>query len=248
MSNIAVKNCDAYQAMVRDFHIGIGQANPDVELRISLIHEEANELVDAVDEENIIEAIDALCDLLYVTYGTADVFDICLNHEIDAAMPAASLEAVNWVKVMRGLTYGIFNISTSIKDTVKTLRIFQQFNAKGKLETSLSKIIKECWLCASQALGVDLRPFFREVHRTNMHKLAGPKREDGKQLKPPGWKSPRISAMYNRSQAGNPQTCDGSGSCKLSTVRPREVPAWLDHFEGGQYCGCCGGLNVNVRI
>jgi predicted HAD superfamily Cof-like phosphohydrolase len=37
---------------------------------------------------------------------------------------------------------------------------------------------------------VDLAPHFEEVHRANMTKLAGPKREDGKQLKPEGWQPP----------------------------------------------------------
>lgn len=38
--------------------------------------------------------------------------------------------------------------------------------------------------------GVDLAPHFDEVHDANMRKLAGPKREDGKQLKPEGWRGP----------------------------------------------------------
>lgn len=40
------------------------------------------------------------------------------------------------------------------------------------------------------AAGVDLDPHFEEVHRANMNKLQGPKRADGKQLKPEGWKPP----------------------------------------------------------
>ena len=42
------------------------------------------------------------------------------------------------------------------------------------------------------AWGIDLEPFFNEVHRANMAKLSGPKREDGKQLKPEGWQPPAI--------------------------------------------------------
>lgn len=47
----------------------------------------------------------------------------------------------------------------------------------------------------ADALGVDLEPFFEEVHHTNMQKLNGPKDSNGKQLKPPGWKPPRIAEM-----------------------------------------------------
>jgi predicted HAD superfamily Cof-like phosphohydrolase len=38
--------------------------------------------------------------------------------------------------------------------------------------------------------GFDLDPHFLEVHRANMMKLQGPKRADGKQLKPEGWQPP----------------------------------------------------------
>jgi len=47
----------------------------------------------------------------------------------------------------------------------------------------------------SNAMGVDIEPFFDEVHRTNMQKAEGPLREDGKRLKPPGWKPPEIEKM-----------------------------------------------------
>jgi len=45
---------------------------------------------------------------------------------------------------------------------------------------------------AAVAFGIDLEPFEDEVHRTNMAKTTGPIREDGKQLKPPGWEPPKI--------------------------------------------------------
>lgn len=45
--------------------------------------------------------------------------------------------------------------------------------------------------------GIDLDPFFAEVHRSNMEKLGGSVREDGKILKPTGWQPPRIAEMLN---------------------------------------------------
>jgi predicted HAD superfamily Cof-like phosphohydrolase len=45
-------------------------------------------------------------------------------------------------------------------------------------------------------MGIDLGPFFAEIHRTNMEKAGGPVRpSDGKILKPPGWKPPDIVGM-----------------------------------------------------
>jgi hypothetical protein len=40
--------------------------------------------------------------------------------------------------------------------------------------------------------GIDLQPVWEEVKRSNYDKLGGPRREDGKLLKPKGWKGPNI--------------------------------------------------------
>lgn len=128
------------QAMVREFHRRFGLPAPDRvtldqfpgPLRVRLIQEEAEEFAAAVEAGDLPGMVDALCDLLYVTYG------------------------------------------------------------------------------AAVAMGVDLEPFFEEVHRTNMAKEGGPRRADGKQLKPPGWEPPRIAAMLadmvRDGQAGESQT------------------------------------------
>lgn len=41
----------------------------------------------------------------------------------------------------------------------------------------------------------DLSPFWDEVHRTNMAKVGGPVREDGKVLKPEGWTPPDLERV-----------------------------------------------------
>lgn len=43
--------------------------------------------------------------------------------------------------------------------------------------------------------GIDMEPVWNEVHATNMDKLRGPKRADGKQLKPEGWEPPDIDQI-----------------------------------------------------
>ena len=90
------------------------------ELRISLIEEEAREFAEAVRARDLPEIVDALCDLLYVTYGS-----------------------------------GV-------------------------------------------ALGIDLEPFFAEVHRANMTKAGGYRRADGKWMKPAGWLPPDIDGLLER--------------------------------------------------
>lgn len=73
--------CNAWIAMVRAFQIRFGQAYSGgprelpasvASLRKKLIAEEASELVDAIDRGELNQMLDALCDLLYVTVGTAN--------------------------------------------------------------------------------------------------------------------------------------------------------------------------------
>lgn len=44
-------------------------------------------------------------------------------------------------------------------------------------------------------LGVDADLVFAEVHRANMDKVRGPKRADGKQLKPPDWQPADVARV-----------------------------------------------------
>lgn len=50
-------------------------------------------------------------------------------------------------------------------------------------------------------LGVDADAVFAAVHRANMAKLAGPKRADGKQLKPEGWQPADVRAVLERQRS-----------------------------------------------
>lgn len=114
------------QRDVEAFHVAFDMpsgGSPAVrrpDLRAELIREEADEAVDAILNGDLIKAIDGMCDLLCVVYGTAVEF------------------------------------------------------------------------------GIDLAPFWDEIHRTNMAKVGGPVRADGKQLKPPGWVAPDIAGVLAR--------------------------------------------------
>ena len=70
----------------------------------------------------------------------------------------------------------------------------------------------------AEAIGIDLEPFFDEVHRSNMAKKGGPVREDGKRGKPPGWTPPDIAGVLVRVTKGDergaePLSCDCYGGC-----------------------------------
>lgn len=54
-----------------------------VDLRLKLIQEEVKELEQAIKEKNFTEVIDALSDILYVTYGAGAEFGINLDKTFD---------------------------------------------------------------------------------------------------------------------------------------------------------------------
>ena len=53
------------------------------ELRLSLIKEEIQELVNAMNKKDLVEVADALTDILYVTYGAGHAFGINLDKCFD---------------------------------------------------------------------------------------------------------------------------------------------------------------------
>lgn len=76
------------QQMVQDFHRKYDNPsldNPELPddatlvLRARLIVEEAGEFLKAASHKDMIEMVDALCDILYVTFGTADVMGVDLE-------------------------------------------------------------------------------------------------------------------------------------------------------------------------
>jgi predicted HAD superfamily Cof-like phosphohydrolase len=54
--------------------------------------------------------------------------------------------------------------------------------------------------------GIDLEPVFREVHRSNMSKVNGHKRADGKWVKPADYSPARIQPILNEQGAARTQT------------------------------------------
>ncbi len=50
--------------------------------------------------------------------------------------------------------------------------------------------------------GIDMEPVFREVQRSNMSKVGGYKRDDGKWVKPPTYSPAKIEPILERQQGG----------------------------------------------
>ena len=60
--------------------------------------------------------------------------------------------------------------------------------------------------------GIEMAPVFREVHRSNMSKVGGYKREDGKWVKPPSY-SPAVIGPILADQCSDTETPGQSSSC-----------------------------------
>lgn len=68
---------------------------------------------------------------------------------------------------------------------------------RGDLPGAIDGICDLLYVCYGAALefGVDLDVYFREVHHSNMKKVGGGTRGDGKVMKPEGWVPPRIAEL-----------------------------------------------------
>ena len=111
------------QRQVEEFHratgstIGDYPAIRDADLRVALIQEEVDELVEAIESGDIVSAAKEIADILYVVHGT------------------------------------------------------------------------------SVSFGLDMEPVFNAVHENNMTKVGGGIREDGKVLKPEGYRKVDIGSI-----------------------------------------------------
>jgi predicted HAD superfamily Cof-like phosphohydrolase len=84
-------NFDKIKEFHKTFELHIGSKIDDelfnnekeFKLRLALIQEEFNELIDAITDKNIKEVADAVIDILYVTYGAAASFGIDANKGFD---------------------------------------------------------------------------------------------------------------------------------------------------------------------
>lgn len=229
------------QSLVKSFNRAIG-AKADMELRCRLIAEEAQEVLDAIEDRDEIELIDGLCDLLYVTYGAADVLGI----NLDTAESVGEMsDGLYWGPIVRSA----HDLRQQTELALKALRglVIHDGYTYLAIAKELVELANGCWAMARGGMGIDLTPFFFEVHRTNMHKVGGPVRADGKGLKPEGWKPPRIESMYNRIMAKNSPSCDVVAPIRAK-AHAFDMANRLPHPEGGWFCQECGGLFVLYEL
>lgn len=94
-------------------------------------------------------------------------------------------------------------------------------------------------------IGIDGEPFFDEVHRSNMEKVGGPIDENGKQLKPPGWKEPDIEGVLANTSPPVRESCGCDGALDLGCYNC--TSEWrcpiccfpLGSIRGHKFCAHC---------
>ena len=92
-------------------------------LRVSLIKEELDELIEAMNKKDLVEVADALTDILYVTYGAGHAFGINLDECFEEVQNSNMSKLDNYGrpiyndegKVMKGPNYHKPDLSKFIK-------------------------------------------------------------------------------------------------------------------------------------
>ena len=92
-------------------------------------------------------------------------------------------------------------ISEEYKETMEALEELKNSDNKDEqLASFMHELADLLYVCYGTFVdfGVDADKVFAEIHRVNMLKLTGPKRADGKQLKPEGWQPANIQAVIDK--------------------------------------------------
>jgi len=92
-------------------------------------------------------------------------------------------------------------ITEEYKETMEAFQKLKHSDAKKEqLANLMHELADLLYVCYGTFVdfGVDADKVFAEIHRVNMLKLSGPKRADGKQLKPEGWQPANILAVIDK--------------------------------------------------
>ena len=170
------------------------ETNPKiVDLKYNLIDEEIKELIEAYNNDDIVEIIDALSDIKYVLHGMAAAFGI----NMDVAFKQYLHVFVTYVKNYEDTNFDIINTHYNFKNDVKHYKdnikvinfkktldelivIIKNINKELSVSTKTCNIkslrINLCKLLyyinkMGAYIGINLDESFRIVHDSNMSKV-----------------------------------------------------------------------------
>lgn len=118
---------------------------------------------------------------------------------------------------------------TNLTDEIKQLRVrliqeefdeLKESMATGNLASVAKEMADLLYVIYGTAVsyGIDMKPVFQEVHRSNLSKVGGYKRADGKWMKPPTY-SPAMLEPILEAQREQPATDASSAQCTSTTRR-----------------------------
>lgn len=189
-----------FQDRVRDFQIIFGENLPHFaqlpgsrtrNLRHALLVEEHDEYREAVAQNDLVAIADALGDMIYILYGTANAYGIPIDlaDPVDTGprLPLVDPRVTILPEVV-GLAFDAYMKAEDLDDIVY-------------LADSMRSLAAVIFL-AAYTYGIPLVEVFEEIHRSNLSKLdpetgAPIRRDDGKILKPPGYRPPDIASILN---------------------------------------------------
>jgi predicted HAD superfamily Cof-like phosphohydrolase len=150
--------------------IQVFDENPKlVSLRYSLIEEEAKEFIEAVNNKDIVEMLDALADIDYVVYGAGLSFGINMDSMLTLARLPETRSGSPTEFFIRATEADLDKMCESLRKLLKDLKL--AIDGRNMIEVAivLLKIIEQTYTAAAE-MGVNLDDAFRLVHESNMTK------------------------------------------------------------------------------
>mgnify|MGYP003526396208 FL=1 len=118
---------------------------------------------------------------------------------------------------------------TNLTDEIKQLRVrliqeefdeLKESMATGNLASVAKEMADLLYVVYGTAVsyGIDMEPVFQEVHRSNLSKVGGYKRADGKWMKPPTYSPAKLEPILE-AQREQPVTDAAVAQCTSTTPR-----------------------------
>lgn len=148
-----------------------------ITLRENLISEEIDEFIQACNDKNFTECIDALGDILYVVYGAGISFNFMGDdsNTITYCKNNIDLNVFDCVNEIKNVCSNLNDLKFKYKNlTIEVLNcneLFTAFDLCKQLRNTLIEI--ECYVIGTALclFGVDIYACFNEIHRSNMTKF-----------------------------------------------------------------------------
>jgi len=159
--------------------------------RISFLREEKDEFLEALENNDMVEMADALCDLIYFAHGTGQCLGINLDAELGRTVSKSELDITHCPEDLstevdpKMPEYGRSLINQHLKDINDQIDRFEldcklyNFN---HMITHLTEILRLTYELGYY-MHFDMDAMFREVHRSNMTKVCLYKEDAQESLK-----------------------------------------------------------------